>query len=92
MILLQLLEVDRSGNKGLVVYLNDQLPNDLLLDDAEWQSLVIYRASLGAKKADDTISSNIEKRKDKVNITKQGNCTLIITASSYKMIKRIKLH
>jgi len=57
----RLLEVDRSGNKGLLVYLNDQLPADLPLDNNEWQSLVIYRASLGSKKIDDSI----EKRKDK---------------------------
>ena len=66
----RLLEVDRSGNKGLLVYLNDQLPTALPLDDEEWQSLVIYRASLGGKRGDD---SSTEKRKDKtVNITKQG--------------------
>ena len=67
----RLLEVDRSGNKGLLVYLNDQLPNDIPLDDDEWQSLVIYRASLGAKRSDDTIS-NIEKKDKVVNTTKQG--------------------
>lgn len=73
----RLLEVDRSGNKGLLVYLNDQLPADLPLDDDEWQSLVIYRASLGTRRSDDT-SNSMEKRKDKaVNIAKQGY-TLIV--------------
>lgn len=71
----RLLEVDRSGNKGLLVYLNDQLPNDVPLDDDDWQSLVIYRASLGAKRSDDT-SINIEKKDKAVNTTKQGKATV----------------
>ena len=58
--------MDRSGNKGLLVYLND-----VPLDDDDWQSLVIYRASLGAKRSDDT-SINIEKKDKAVNTTKQG--------------------
>lgn len=75
----RLLEVDRSGNKGLLVHLNDQLPTDLPLDDDEWQSLVIYRASLGGKRNDDSM----EKRKDKaVNPTKQG-CHVIMTCLSH---------
>ena len=62
--------MDRSGNKGLLVYLNDHLPTDLPLDDDNWQALVIYRASLGGRKNDD---STTDKRKDKaVNTTKQG--------------------
>lgn len=79
----RLLEVDRSGNKGLLVYLNDQLPANLSLDDDEWQSLVIYRASLGGKRTDET-NNSIEKRgKDKpANISKQG-CTLIILKQSF---------
>lgn len=66
----RLLEVDRSGNKGLLVYLDDHLPTDLPLDDDEWQSLFIYRASLGGRRSDE---NSIEKRKDKtINTTKQG--------------------
>ena len=67
----RLLEVDRSGNKGLLVYLNDQLSPDLPLDDDEWQALVIYRASLGGKRSED--SNIIEKAKDKAaNVPKQS--------------------
>ena len=66
--------MDRSGNKGLLVYLNDQLPADLPVDDDEWQSLVIYRASLGSRRNDD--SSVIEKRRDKA----QGrSCDSLLT-------------
>ena len=64
----RLLEVDRSGNKGLLVYLDDHLPADLPLDD-EWQSLFIYRASLGGRRSDE---SSVEKRDKTVNTTKQG--------------------
>ena len=74
----RLLEVDRSGNKGLLVYLNDQLPNDVPLDDNDWQSLVIYRASLGAKRSDDT-GINIEKKDKVVNTTKQGYTLIMFT-------------
>ena len=67
----RLLEVDRSGNKGLLVYLNDRLSTDLPLDDDEWQALVIYRASLGGKRSED--SNIVEKAKDKaVNVSKQS--------------------
>lgn len=80
----RLLEVDRSGNKGLLVYLNDQLPTNLPLDDDEWQSLVIYRASLGGKRSDDTI----EKRKEPVTTTtttKPGSVLIISTVLLSKL-------
>ena len=48
----RLIEVDRSGNKGLLVYLKEQLPEELTV---EWEPLMVYQASLtGRKGADDT--------------------------------------
>ena len=52
----RLIEVDRSGNRGLTVYLKEQLPEELA---DEWEPLVVYQASLTGRK-DDTVT---DKRK-----------------------------
>jgi len=55
----RLIEVDRSGNKGLLVYLRDQLPEEL---PEEWEPLMIYQSSLAGRKGDDSNAGTDKRR------------------------------
>jgi len=71
----RLIEVDRSGNKGLLVYLKEQLPEELTV---EWEPLMVYQASLtGRKGADDTTSDkrrSANRQTGRLLISARGNC------------------